>query len=66
MLATMLAVIALNLTAGLGVLAIIDVPVAVGLGGTVLVERRIRKQRRETIRQKRRPTPKMTGRSQGR
>jgi hypothetical protein len=45
-LATLLTLFALTVTAGLGVLALIEVPVAVGLCGTILVERRIRKRRR--------------------
>lgn len=47
-LAIVLTAIALISTAGLGVLAIIEVPVALGLAGTVLLERRHRKRRRAT------------------
>jgi hypothetical protein len=49
-LAIVLMVLALILTPGLGVLAIIEIPVALALIGTVLAERRIRKRERATSR----------------
>jgi hypothetical protein len=45
-----LTLLAVVLTAGLGVLALIEVPVALALVGTVLMERRTRKRRRATVR----------------
>ncbi len=58
MLATLLTLFALTVTAGLGVLALIAVPVAVGLGGTILVERRIRRRRRAARWRARRRNPR--------
>lgn len=49
-LAIVVLVFALIVTPGLGVLALIEVPVALGLIGTVLVERRIRKKRQASRR----------------
>jgi hypothetical protein len=49
-LAIVLMVLALILTPGLGVLAIIEIPVALALVGTVVGERRIRKRQPRTTR----------------
>ena len=49
-LAVVLVVLALILTPGLGVLAVIEIPVALALAGTVVGERRIRKRRPGVLR----------------
>jgi len=46
-------VLALILTPGLGVLAVIEVPIALALIGSVLVERKVRSRRVARLRRKR-------------
>jgi hypothetical protein len=53
--AFVLMVVALIATPGLGVVAIIAVPVALVLIGTVIAERRLRRRRQATARTPRRP-----------
>lgn len=57
MAAIVLMIFALVITPGLGVLALVEVPVALALIGSIFAERRFRNRRREVGRGARRPPP---------
>jgi hypothetical protein len=59
--ALVLMVALVSATAGLGVLALIEVPLAAGVAASVLIERRIRRKRALARGARRRPVPERTG-----